>query len=59
MPRGRSTLSMPVTTRPKNGSVNIRPTNGPSTLRRSASETTSATESVRRVTRDRAARLGT
>src|SRR5438309_2026369 len=46
---------IPLTSRPKNGSVKMRPRNGSSKVRCSASETTSATEFVRRVTSDLAA----
>ena len=60
MPSGRSTSCAPAVIRPKYGSVKTR-------LRKVAAYSrwfggsliTSATESVRRVTSDRAARLGT
>ena len=58
-PRGRRTLSTPPTTRPKNGSAKKRLMNGSSSSLVSASETTRATVPVRRVTSERAARLGT
>ncbi len=58
-PCGRISSITPLTTRPKNGSVKIRPTNGVATRPCSASETTRAMESVLLVTSERAARLGT
>jgi hypothetical protein len=48
----------PPTTRPKYGSAKKRPMNGSSSCD-SESDTTSATVPVRRVTSDRASRLGT
>ncbi len=59
MPRARSTLITPPTTRPKYGSPKKRLMNGSSSLWLCESETINATVPVRRVTSDRAARLGT
>ena len=56
---GCSTLSTPPTIRPKNGSLKKRLMNGSSARRVSASERTSATAPVRRVTNVRAAWFGT
>lgn len=64
IPRGRRESTTPVTTRPKNGSAKTwavkdpRPAAPSSSGSAPAPDTTRATASVRRVTRERAARLG-
>ncbi|CPU65931.1 Uncharacterised protein [Mycobacteroides abscessus] len=59
MSRGRSTCCAPAVTRPMYGSVNSRSRNGLGERCSDGSDTTSATDPVRRVTSVRAARLGT
>ncbi len=59
MPRGRRKPTTPLATRPKNGSAKTWLWKGFSPLSSPAPETTRAIAPVRRVTRERAARLGT